>query len=122
MKYYTGYQYLTTTGNIFNCICARGEYAVMQSEEDPDVVIRFDENGNSPYSDYLILGEVPATGIPNYVAGYRPLDDEDCKVLKIEEGVSLFDDPERRFFIDSNNAGKHWYHCNLNHTVLKRNM
>jgi hypothetical protein len=51
--------------------------------------------------------------------GYRPLDDEDCKVLKIEEGVSLFDDPERRFFIDSNNAGKHWYHCNLNHTVLK---
>jgi hypothetical protein len=71
MKYYTGYQYLTTTGNIFNCICVRGEHAVMQSEEDPDVVIRVDGKGGSPYSDYLILGEVPATGIPNYIAGDR---------------------------------------------------
>ena len=42
--------------------------------------------------------------------GYNPLDDENCRVLKIRDSKGLFGDEMISFFIESR-YGNHWYDC-----------
>ena len=52
--------------------------------------------------------EIKVGDILNVNTGYRPLDDENCKVLKVERKKSLFGDEQIGFFIESHH-GNHWY-------------
>lgn len=44
----------------------------------------------------------------NVNTGYRPLDDENCKILDRRETTGLFNNPQIEFYIESS-YGNHWY-------------
>ena len=57
----------------------------------------------------VLATEIKVGDILSVNTGYRPLDDENCKVLDIKREVSgLFPVDTIKFFIDSYH-GKHWY-------------
>lgn len=60
--------------------------------------------------------EIKVGDIININTGYRPLDDENCKVLDIKSGVGLFGDPMINFYIESYH-GNHWTDFSPDNTV-----
>ena len=60
--------------------------------------------------------DIKVGDIINVNTGYRPLDDEDCKVLEIKSGVGLFGEATISFFIESR-EGNHWFDCFPHNTV-----
>ena len=61
-----------------------------------------------PTTVSTLATDIKVGDIINVNTGYRPLDDEDCKVLAIEEKSGLFGDKMLSFKIDSHH-GKHWF-------------
>ena len=54
------------------------------------------------------ITQVKVGDILSVNTGYRPLDDEYCKVLKVKHSKGLFGDEQIEFFIESYH-GNHWY-------------
>jgi hypothetical protein len=64
--------------------------------------------------------DVKIGDVLNVNTGYRPLDDENCEVLKIENRLGLFGDKQISFFLKSY-EGNHWFDVSLesNLTLVK---
>jgi hypothetical protein len=60
--------------------------------------------------------DIKVGDILNVNTGYRPLDDENCKVLQIKSGKGLFNDEIISFFIESR-EGNHWFDVSFSNTV-----
>lgn len=54
------------------------------------------------------ITQVKVGDIINVNTGYRPLDDENCEVLKIKRSTGSFGDEQIEFLIKSYH-GNHWY-------------
>lgn len=61
--------------------------------------------------------DVKVGDVLNVNTGYFPLDDENCKVLKIKHGKGMFGEKMIDFFIESKGAGNHWFSVSPNNTV-----
>lgn len=59
------------------------------------------------YASTLVT-KIKVGDIINVNTGNHPLDEEDCEVLKIEMGKTLFGDDMIKFYIKSYH-GDHWY-------------
>lgn len=65
------------------------------------------------------ITQIKIGDIINVNTGYRPLDDENCKVIDIIHTEGLFGDKQIEFLIDSRH-GKHWY-SNYIHMTYENN-
>lgn len=79
--------------------------------------------GQGDGTEYRKGVQTPSTQIKvgdilNVNTGYRPLDDEDCEVLKISERMGLFGEAELVFHIKSYH-GNHDYHVDPTKNVTK---
>lgn len=66
--------------------------------------------GGNTNMESVLATEIQIGDTLNINTGYRPLDDENCKVLDIKREVTgLFPVDTISFLIDSFDYGKHWY-------------